>query len=579
MPGTILLSHSVHEAIGDAEALAAFPEPPVPCIPIKIEPDRVPLHAMLTADWTDLRRKQEHLFNTRVVTALEQNAQCEVAYFGLAPVPLAIHLGYLTGRWRQSRVFQRNHHDRDWKWRATDLSLHGDMVNGLPQDVVYSDDDVVVRLSVTAKVDSKETAKVVSSVATAIDISVASPGEDNIKSVSDLEAIAAAFKGVLDRLTTHRPKARAIHVFAAVPCGLAYRLGTLISATQHAKIQTYQYIHGAEPKHRRAILLGGPAERTAEPSAEDRKVAHDTRQAWSEDLLKVTAWSRELRDDAQWFSSIRAPSASWTGSWPRLASMPNTLLSNCAIDLDAHAVEGGFSYDQVRQRWIVSDDLILSMRRRPALHTALVRAGRMLFFHEALHATTHNLTEATAPTIRRFPKVLEEVDYQADVWAMMHESAFSRSESPSDFLQIVKTAIETMWAFDDVIGELDRMEIRRINRYLIWYWQYLRLECCKSLEEVSVVLARKPVIELSGPQVYCDGDRVFCDLREPCVCPLELAVLLVDNGIVRHGDSGATQLRSLLEGLRKRDGEQIRMVLKSVFDQHRSREIFRGAGT
>jgi hypothetical protein len=173
-----------------------------------------------------------------------------------------------------------------------------------------------------------------------------------------------------------------------------------------------------------------------------------------------------------------------------------------------------------------------------------------------------------------FPKVLEEVDYQADVWAMVHEFALTRHDKPEAvandrdlFLELVRIATETMWAFDDRLDELEVMEVRRVNRYLIWYWQWLRMERCSSLADIMAVLARKPLIELAGPRVHTDGERVFYELREPWRADLELAALLEHNRIARHGRGAATSVPALIEGLRKRDGENIRFVLKSILDQ------------
>jgi hypothetical protein len=202
----------------------------------------------------------------------------------------------------------------------------------------------------------------------------------------------------------------------------------------------------------------------------------------------------------------------------------------------------------------------------------------MLFFHEALHIKTHRLTEATASAIRRFPKILEDVDYQADVWAMLHEFAFTKHFHPAEaaddralFLEIARTAVETMWAFDAGLHELERMEVRRVNRYLIWYWQRLHLERCTSLAEIATVLSKKPLIELAGPRVEVDGDRVFYQLAPPWGTELELAARLDHNGIVRHGSGGATEVPALISGFRARDGEKIRLVLKGIVDQEVAR--------
>lgn len=115
------------------------------------------------------------------------------------------------------------------------------------------------------------------------------------------------------------------------------------------------------------------------------------------------------------------------------------------------------------------------------------------------------------------------------------------------------------------------MEIRRVNRYLLWYWQILRLERCTSIAEIATVLSRKPLIELAGPRVHVDADRVFYDLRAPWATDLELAAQLDDNRVVRHRRGAATNPELLLEGLRQRDGDKVKSVLKGIVDQEIAR--------
>ena len=52
-----------------------------------------------------------------------------------------------------------------------------------------------------------------------------------------------------------------------------------------------------------------------------------------------------------------------------------------------------------------------------------MQAGRLFLFHEALHYSSegHRLTSEVANGIGQFPKVIEEADYQAKVWALPSE--------------------------------------------------------------------------------------------------------------------------------------------------------------
>lgn len=588
MPGFVLLHHPVHEAITDEEmrsALEAAGFPGTAAIPVKIEPARLSLAEMLHVDWGELRRAQECLLSERLEPVIREHPDYDLAYFGLAPVPLAIHLGSVVDRWRRARVFQRHHKTHAWSWAEDSASATVDVtIAGLPQDVVRSNDDVIIRVSVTARVDPAETLRVVELPSAEIDIGVPSPSEDVLRSARDLDAVADVVKAALDRLKTHRPNARHVHLFAAVPAGLAFRLGTLVSSTQHHRVQTYQYFHTAEPRQRRAVLLRDDGPRRATLTDDERAAAQTVREAWAEDLTRVkgfaasiATFARKCPDD-RWFELLEMSPGPWTGAWLGLAAFHNTVMAVARLHASAGVVEGGFRYEQPKDAWLVDDDLVAAIRRRLQSYEEQSRAGRMLFFHEALHIASHRLTEATAPAIRRFPKILEAVDYEADVWSMLHELAFTRHFHPGDgrsvrevFLDIAKTAVETMWAFDDALDELNRMEIRRVNRYLIWYWQTLRLERCTALDEIARVLSRKPLIELAGPRVYVDADRVFYDLRAPWATDLELAAQLDDNRIVRHGRAAATNPELLLEGLRQRDGDKVRSVLKAIIDQEIAR--------
>jgi hypothetical protein len=582
MPGLILLSHPVHEDIPTEAMRASLADPSASTIFVKIQPARITLAETLHADWSALQRKQAELVDARLKPLLEEHPDYAVAYFGLAPIPLAIHLGQLVDRWRASEVYQRDHEARGWSWQATGSSpLLAAPVTGLPNDIVRSEDDVVVRVSVTARVDPKETAKVAPMASTEIDIALATCGEDVLRTRDDLDAVGRAFKDVLDRLETHRPNARRLHLFAAVPAGLAFRLGTLISPTRHHRVQTYQFHLTADPKHQRAILLGDSGRRVRELTKGDHDAASATRTQWNNELSRVRDFSVQIatmaRDSpaASWVELV-APEAhgAFERPWRDLARFHETLMRTAPIGVGVSSVPDGFKYDAGRAAWLLGDDLVVAINRRLNDPDAVLRAGRMLLFHEALHIQSHRLTDATAPAIRRFPKILEEVDYQADVWAMVHEFAYTRHHklaAPAGdrdlFLELLRTATETMWAFDEGLDDLEEMELRRVNRYLIWYWQWLRLERSSSLADILNVLAVKPLIELAGPRVYSDGERVFYELREPWRSELELAALLEHNGIARHGRGAATSVPALVEGLRKRSGEKIKLVLKSVLDQ------------
>ncbi len=63
-------------------------------------------------------------------------------------------------------------------------------------------------------------------------------------------------------------------------------------------------------------------------------------------------------------------------------------------------------------------------------------------------------------------RVLEEADYIADVWAMIHEYSYSKMHYNQEakiekefFKEMIEVASKTMWAFDDLDPNNEEMQI------------------------------------------------------------------------------------------------------------------------
>jgi hypothetical protein len=125
--------------------------------------------------------------------------------------------------------------------------------------------------------------------------------------------------------------------------------------------------------------------------------------------------------------------------------------------------------------------------------------------------------------------------------------------------------LDTFLAFD-AIGDRERIEIRRLNRYLIWYWQLLMLERCLDLEGVLHVLANRPLIELAGPKVETSDNRVYYTLDPAKFDEPELCVVHRQR-IVRYGHAPGARVKDVLLGFRERNKNKIREALKSISDQ------------
>lgn len=179
---------------------------------------------------------------------------------------------------------------------------------------------------------------------------------------------------------------------------------------------------------------------------------------------------------------------------------------------------------------------------------------------------------ATSPQMGRFPKVLEEMDYEADVWAQLYERRMATdlnperlTDEPAFLRNLISIATETMFSFDAGSLPTAEMQIRRVSRYLIWAWQSLQTERFNPGDDVWSVLAEKPNIELAGPQIRTRDNRIWYVLDPRHTTAPEISVY-ARGRIHRYGTGPASQHEEIIEALRASNGQRLRAALRGVFD-------------
>jgi hypothetical protein len=224
--------------------------------------------------------------------------------------------------------------------------------------------------------------------------------------------------------------------------------------------------------------------------------------------------------------------------------------------------------------WYFSDALLHTLHTRLGNSKKVLRAIRLFMFHEAIHFKCHGVTSDTASGIGRYPKIVESLDYQADVYALLHEYAYKvenekHPEPKKVFSEAIELMLETMWAFD-AQSSPGSMQMRRINRYLIWYYICLRIEhdTCENLEDILKILSVKPDLEIKGLRAQADSEgRYIVRLTGYRIHDLGIAAI-VKNRMRRMGyESGGLPLDELIEGFKNRDGFKIKNVLRNFVAQ------------
>jgi len=333
-----------------------------------------------------------------------------------------------------------------------------------------------------------------------------------------------------------------------------------------------------------AVLVNAPSHPPPPPLTEEEAArAVRDRARLEEDLdgMRGVAQREQRSPTSSWIARVlsrpEGPPA-FSGQWLDLPALHETPLPRTKADVATRIVGDSFRLSPSGE-WQIDDHWLARLARRIPDDGRRRRALRMLVLHESVHRGPQALTGTSSEGMGRFPKVLEEMDYLADVWGMLHEHALTELRSRSEvaeprqfFMDLIRDATETMWAFNDVGPPLREIQIRRLNRYLIWYWQYLRLERGTgrgeeiALDAILAILAQRPILELAGPEVVARGERVLFALDTRRVNLPELAIYH-EGRLFRHGARIGFPIDALLEGVRSRDGRRILDVLRAAFEQ------------
>jgi len=233
-------------------------------------------------------------------------------------------------------------------------------------------------------------------------------------------------------------------------------------------------------------------------------------------------------------------------------------------------------------QWKITFNFFLSLKQRFGADIESINiATRLFLIHEAVHFE-HGLTSYSVRGIGNFAKTIEEADYQADTYAIVTEFAYQilvleKENKTIDhqelILKLIETAINTTFSFVPKSAiPIKRAQIRRVNRTLIWAYQYRLIkfiteaDTTKKLEKIFEILATKPVVELHGPKVLVSNNknrpRIFFDFQN-FEEPLHIATFF-GNEVHRHPYDPVSS-KEMIDGLRETDFHKICEAMGTFF--------------
>lgn len=574
--GLIIVMHESFRQITEEEVLAELPVGfgSIPRIPLRLSHD-LPMEIAAHVHWESFKAKQAEWYKKELEPAMEAHPDYRIMYFGLTHIPLAMHLGYLVGDTRKVEVFQCGYESKSWKWAKESGSGNplDWRVEGLPTDMIGGETEAVLRYGVYAPIAPIDTKEVVADATKEVDVQLQTAVLDCLESPQQLATAVEHYQVAVQSLSSMMRGLNGIHLFASVPTGLAFLMGQQISPNRHPWVYIYHYKRTESPRYKLAMVLQEEATNSLVVPKEDRDKIGELRDEMRIHLDEsIKRFVKGLSvQNSHWLPSIfpmESVNVFRTSLWDGLEPLQATIIKSTTVADQAFPDNPDRFY--LDRTWYFSDELLYALHSRLKDKRSVLRALRLFIFHEAIHFKSHGMTSDTSMGIGRYPKIVETLDYQADVYALLHEYAYTTENEKSPdpkrvFCEAIDFMLETMWSFD-TFSSPGSMQMRRINRYLIWYYLYLRIESddCEGLEDILEILGTKPDLEIKGLKAVADPEgRLIARFSGHQLHDLGIATIY-RNHLKRMGfEYGGLPLDELIEGFKKRDGKLIKSALRN----------------
>lgn len=178
------------------------------------------------------------------------------AVFSLAPIPLAIHLGYVFSDRVEVRPFQYDRERNTWCWDESSRPEGTELqVTGMPAGVIEGDVEAVVRISLSARIAPGDTVAVTGECPIVIDVEVPDPNVMWLRHPEQLQTLQRTFRGVLERLNRLAPRCVRVHLFYSGPAGGAVIIGQAINPKMSPNIALYEHDRRNRPRYKHVLTL------------------------------------------------------------------------------------------------------------------------------------------------------------------------------------------------------------------------------------------------------------------------------------------------------------------------------------
>lgn len=281
------------------------------------------------------------------------------------------------------------------------------------------------------------------------------------------------------------------------------------------------------------------------------------------ELLRERLDARHLQ-----FTGRKPPSDEFLSALRGLRVPETVATDSTSFVLPRERRDDGFAIKPSQGELTIGDGLCEALRSEPEERIRGIAA--QLIVHELFHGF-QSLTYGNFRDIGRAGVVLEEIDYQADVFAIRTltrlRSELSDTTEADTLLREVQRVIEGIEAFDraEQGHRIDQLHERRLRRYLIWWLQFARARRVRSTEDIDALFSDRLAVELAPLPGRLDMRH---DKLVTAACP-ETALLLSIDGTFRRIDPNPNHAPgALVNAVRDFRRDEIDEAMERIVESH-----------
>jgi hypothetical protein len=201
--------------------------------------------------------EHQHQVITEIIQRIRDLKISHFAVFSFAQIPLAIHLGFLLSDRIEVRCFQYDRERFSWSWPNIDPELADTniQVTGIPTQFIEEETYVVIRVSLSARINPYDTNNVVGDSMLTIDIFVDNPDVMWLRHPSQLDHLAQVFRRTLASVRANVVHCSRIHLFYAGPTGGAVVIGQQINPRMNPPVELYHFSFQMTPRYQWVLTL------------------------------------------------------------------------------------------------------------------------------------------------------------------------------------------------------------------------------------------------------------------------------------------------------------------------------------